>query len=93
MIEVVGITKIITMDIHSMEIQEFFDIPVENLNSVPVFAEAIKNEISDWSNLVIVSPDFGSAKRCALVADKLKLDSSVVLIHKGKYKNYLQIVI
>ena len=86
MIEVVGITKIITMDIHSLEIQDFFDIPVENLSSVPAFVEAIKNEISDWTNIVIVSPDLGSAKRCASIADKL--DLSVVLIHKGKYTNY-----
>lgn len=86
LIETAGVTKILTMDIHSLEIRGFFSIPVVNLSAVPVFVEVIKTEITDRSNLVAASPDLGSAKRCASIAENL--DIPIVFIYKGKLINY-----
>jgi ribose-phosphate pyrophosphokinase len=59
-IEVTGADRIITMDLHSAQIQGFFKIPVDHLYARPVFCEYIKQKGMD--NYVIASPDAGFAK-------------------------------
>lgn len=44
--------------------QGFFDIPVDNLFSEPVIMKWIKENIPEWKECVVVSPDAGGAKRC-----------------------------
>ena len=64
-----GATRILTMDLHSQQIQGFFDIPVDHLFASPVFFEhfaATKRE-----NLVVCSPDVGGMKMAAAYADVL----------------------
>lgn len=58
-IEVAGADRVVTMDLHSPQIQGFFRIPVDNLYALPVHCERIKRE--KLKNLVIVSPDTGYA--------------------------------
>lgn len=45
--------------------QGFFDIPVDNLYAEPAVLKWIKENISEWKNCTIVSPDAGGAKRYA----------------------------
>ena len=59
-IEVAGADRIITMDLHSAQIQGFFKIPVDHLYARPVLCEYIKQK--GISNYVIASPDAGFAK-------------------------------
>ena len=44
-------------------LQGFFDIPVDNLYAEPAVLRWIKDNITDWRNCCIVSPDAGGAKR------------------------------
>ncbi|PRD21610.1 UNVERIFIED_CONTAM: Prps1 [Trichonephila clavipes] len=63
MLSVSGADHIITMDLHASQIQGFFDIPVDNLYAEPAVLKWIKENIPEWRNSIIVSPDAGGAKR------------------------------
>ena len=63
MLTTAGADHVITMDLHASQIQGFFDFPVDNLYSEPLFISYIKRNIDDWKNSIIVSPDAGGAKR------------------------------
>ncbi|EPZ34485.1 ribose-phosphate pyrophosphokinase 3 [Rozella allomycis CSF55] len=67
---------------HASQIQGFFDIPVDNLYAEPMLAKYIKENIPDYKNAVVVSPDSGGAKRCTSLADRL--DTDFALIHKER---------
>ncbi|XP_023590211.1 ribose-phosphate pyrophosphokinase 1 isoform X1 [Trichechus manatus latirostris] len=62
MLSVAGADHIITMDLHASQIQGFFDIPVDNLYAEPAVLKWIRENISEWKNCTIVSPDAGGAK-------------------------------
>ena len=47
----------------ALSFQGFFDIPVDNLYAEPAVLKWIKDNIKDWNQCVIVSPDAGGAKR------------------------------
>ena len=63
MLSVAGADHIITMDLHASQIQGFFDIPVDNLYAEPAVLKWIRENIPDWTESVVVSPDAGGAKR------------------------------
>ncbi|KAL1783434.1 ribose-phosphate pyrophosphokinase 1 [Sigmodon hispidus] len=84
MLSVAGADNIITMDLHASQIQGFFDIPVDNLYAEPAVLKWIRENISEWRNCIIVSPDAGGAKRVTSIADRLNVDFA--LIHKGRKK-------
>lgn len=84
MLSTAGADHIITMDLHASQIQGFFDIPVDNLYAEPAVLKWIKENISEWRNSIIVSPDAGGAKRVTSIADKLNVDFA--LIHKERKK-------
>uniref|UniRef100_A0A452U1U9 ribose-phosphate diphosphokinase n=1 Tax=Ursus maritimus TaxID=29073 RepID=A0A452U1U9_URSMA len=62
----------------------FFDIPVDNLYAEPAVLKWIRENISEWRNCTIVSPDAGGAKRVTSIADRLNVDFA--LIHKERKK-------
>ncbi|EDO47117.1 predicted protein [Nematostella vectensis] len=82
MLSVAGADHIITMDLHASQIQGFFDIPVDNLYAEPAVLKWIKENVHDWQNSVIVSPDAGGAKRVTSIADHL--NCGFALIHKER---------
>ncbi|KAL7307046.1 hypothetical protein TKK_0000787 [Trichogramma kaykai] len=84
MLSVAGADHIITMDLHASQIQGFFDIPVDNLFAEPAVLKWIKENIAEWRNSTIVSPDAGGAKRVTSIADRLNVDFA--LIHKERKK-------
>ncbi|XP_050539143.1 ribose-phosphate pyrophosphokinase 1 isoform X2 [Daktulosphaira vitifoliae] len=84
MLSVAGADHIITMDLHASQIQGFFDIPVDNLFAEPAVLKWIKENISEWRNSIIVSPDAGGAKRVTSIADRLNVEFA--LIHKERKK-------
>jgi len=59
-----GVNQIITMDLHDVQFQGFFDVPVDNLSPAPLMIRYIKDNIPGYKDAVIVSPDSGGAKRC-----------------------------
>ncbi|ORX91658.1 ribose-phosphate pyrophosphokinase 3 [Basidiobolus meristosporus CBS 931.73] len=84
MLTVAGANHVITVDLHASQIQGFFDIPVDNLFAEPLVLKYIRNEIPNFRNAVIVSPDAGGAKRATAIADHLDLEFA--LIHKERKK-------
>ena len=84
MLSVAGADHIITMDLHASQIQGFFDIPVDNLYAEPAVLKWIRENIDDWRNAIIVSPDAGGAKRVTAIADRLNVEFA--LIHKERKK-------
>ncbi|MEO7597785.1 MAG: ribose-phosphate pyrophosphokinase [Opitutus sp.] len=65
-----GATRVLTMDLHSQQIQGFFDIPVDHLYASPVFFEYFAKRKTDRT-LVVCSPDVGGMKMAAAYADVL----------------------
>ena len=80
MLSVAGADHIITMDLHASQIQGFFDIPVDNLYAEPAVLKWIRENIPDWKDSIVVSPDAGGAKRVTSIADRLNI--GFALIHK-----------
>jgi ribose-phosphate pyrophosphokinase len=73
-----GADRVLTMDLHSGQIQGFFDIPTDNLMPTPLMADDIKRSERKTSELTIVSPDVGGLVRARQLADRLNADLAVV---------------
>jgi ribose-phosphate pyrophosphokinase len=72
-----GASRIVTVDLHAGQIQGFFDIPVDNLFTTPMFAKYIKKRFKT-KNLVCVSPDVGGVQRTRGLATKIKADLAII---------------
>lgn len=83
MLTTAGCDHVITMDLHALQIQGFFDVPVDNLYAEPSVVRYIKEKIN-YSEAIIILPDAGGAKRAAGLADRL--DLNFALIHKERAK-------
>lgn len=77
LITTAGADRVATLELHTGQIQGFFDIPVDNMYSSGMFAEDIKQRIHS-DNLMIVSPDVGGILRARGVAKKLGVDLAVI---------------
>ncbi|QVL58183.1 MAG: ribose-phosphate pyrophosphokinase [Simkaniaceae bacterium] len=76
LLETAGVTRVVTMDLHSEQIQGFFDIPVDNLYAQSLFAEGIKK--LGMKSPVACAPDVGSAKLARLMANELGAGFAIV---------------
>ncbi len=75
-ITVAGADRALTMDLHSAQIQGFFDIPLDHLYSAPVLIEHF--QALNLPNLVVVAPDIGSVKMARAYAKRLNADLALV---------------
>ena len=82
LLECAGVDRIITLDLHQGQIQGFFDIPVNHLSALPLFADYYDAKGFDTDNLVVVSPDVGRAKAAKKLSDML--GCSLAIAHKGR---------
>ncbi len=73
-----GADRVLTMDLHSGQIQGFFDIPTDNLVSAPLMAGDIKANYQKTEELLIVSPDVGGVVRALAVASRLNAELAIV---------------
>jgi len=76
-LEGVGATRVITFDLHSAQIQGFFQIPMDNLYAIDLLVTRLKKPDLGVSpdTHVLISPDNGGSKRVDAYAEKLKLSS------------------
>lgn len=77
----VGISRMLTVDLHADQIQGFFYMPVDNVYGTPVMLEDIKEK--GYSNLMVVSPDVGGVIRARAVAKRLH-DADMAIIDKRR---------
>ncbi|MDN5248431.1 MAG: ribose-phosphate diphosphokinase [Wolbachia endosymbiont of Tyrophagus putrescentiae] len=87
MIEAAGVDQIIIADLHSSQIEGFFNIPVTNLNCLEAFANCVRKE-----NLAIVAPDVGAIGRARTFAKimearyNIELSNKIVVVDKHREK-------
>ncbi|OCA06201.1 ribose-phosphate diphosphokinase [Wolbachia endosymbiont of Trichogramma pretiosum] len=85
LIQTAGANSVAAIDLHSSQIEGFFDIPVTNLSCFEVFVNSIYKE-----NLAVVAPDVGAIGRARtfvkILEEKYKLDNDVVVVDKYREK-------
>jgi ribose-phosphate pyrophosphokinase len=79
MFAVAGASRLVSVDLHSGQIQGFFDGPVDHLTAMPLITEYLQGIVGD---LVIVSPDAGRVKVAERYANLLEAD--LAIIHKRR---------
>lgn len=72
-----GADRVVTLDLHSGQIQGFFDIPLDNLYAAPVFTNDITHHFQG-DDLMIVSPDVGGVVRARAIARRLDADLAII---------------
>ena len=72
-----GASRVVTVDLHAGQIQGFFDMPVDNLFTTPLFAKYIKKKFKD-KKLICVSPDVGGVQRTRGLATRIKADLAII---------------
>ena len=77
LITTAGADRVLTLDLHANQIQGFFDIPLDNLFSAPVFVRHI-NEQFNGEDLTVISPDVGGVIRARAVARRLDTDLAII---------------
>ena len=76
MLSSAGVNRLLTMDLHSDQIQGFFDIPVDNIYASPILLSDVwKNNYPD---LIVVSPDVGGVVRARALAKQLDADLAII---------------
>jgi ribose-phosphate pyrophosphokinase len=76
MLQVVGVDRVMTMDLHADQIQGFFDIPVDNIYAGPILLGDIWRR--NYKDLVVVSPDIGGVVRARALAKQLEVDLAII---------------
>jgi ribose-phosphate pyrophosphokinase len=74
-LELAGVDRVVTMDLHSPQVQGFFKKPVDHLHALPVLCEYIK--AMKFEDLVVVSPDAGYAKQARKFANYLNTSIAI----------------
>jgi ribose-phosphate pyrophosphokinase len=80
LLQAAGVGHVLTVDIHTPQLEGFFRVPVDNLTAVPALAGAIGGRLPEGS--VVVSPDAGRVKMAAEYARRL--DAPLVVLHKRR---------
>jgi len=76
MLEVAGVERVLTMDLHADQIQGFFDIPVDNIYASPVLLGDLREK--NYGDLLVVSPDVGGVVRARALAKQLNCDLAII---------------
>jgi ribose-phosphate pyrophosphokinase len=82
LLQVAGINRIVTIDLHAPQIQGFFDVPVDELSAIPFFAKYLKSKLGNNQDLVVVSPDHGGTTRARRLS--LLLDCPIAIVDKRR---------
>jgi len=84
LLETAGADRIVTMDLHSDQIQGFFNIPVDTLTAVPIFTSYLKEK--NLKEVVVVAPDTGRAKVAKKLADRI--GAHLAILHKVREEHH-----
>jgi ribose-phosphate pyrophosphokinase len=76
MLQIAGVDRMITMDLHADQIQGFFDIPVDNIYATPILLAELRRQ--RYENLLVVSPDVGGVVRARALAKQLDTDLAII---------------
>lgn len=76
MFEAVGTDRVVVLDLHAAQIQGFFNIPVDHLTAIHLFADYIRKK--NLKDVVVVSPDAGGVKRARLFGQLMKAPIAMI---------------
>ncbi len=76
MLTSVGVNRLLTMDLHSDQIQGFFEVPVDNIYATPILLSDVWK--LNYPDLVVVSPDVGGVVRARALAKQLNSDLAII---------------
>jgi len=76
LLQTVGVSRVLTMDLHADQIQGFFDIPVDNIYASPVLLGDLRQK--NYEDLIVVSPDVGGVVRARALAKQLNCDLAII---------------
>lgn len=82
-LEAIGLSRLITLDLHSVKIREAFSISASDLSALPVFAEFIKKKWEDDNFVTLISPDMGGVRRIKILS-RLLNDIPFAVIEKNR---------
>lgn len=73
-----GVTRLLTLDLHAVQVQGFFNIPVDNLFTIPLFAQHYYDKGLCQQDVVVVSPKNSGVKRARQLAELLDLPIAII---------------
>ena len=76
LLQTVGVSSVLTMDLHADQIQGFFDIPVDNIYASPILLGDLRQK--NYEDLIVVSPDVGGVVRARALAKQLGCDLAII---------------
>lgn len=82
LLQAAGVHRVLSMDLHTGQLQGFFNVPVDHMTAVPILAQYFQDKGLTGDECVVVSPDAGGAKRAKKFADKL--DTSLAILTKER---------
>ena len=82
LLSVAGVDRVVTVDLHARQIQGFFDIPVDEMEALPLLYKYFSEK--NMEDLCVVSPDHGGAVRARKLSEKL--DCPIAIIDKRRPK-------
>jgi ribose-phosphate pyrophosphokinase len=82
MLQIAGVDRVLTMDLHAGQVQGFFNIPVDHMTAVPMFAQHIRDLLGPDEERVAVAPDTGRAKLAGKFAEMIGGD--LVVLNKER---------
>jgi ribose-phosphate pyrophosphokinase len=82
MLQVAGVDRVLTMDLHAGQVQGFFNIPVDHMTAVPMFAQHIRDLLGPDVPRVAVAPDTGRAKLAGKFAEMI--GGELVVLNKDR---------
>ncbi|MBF0715311.1 ribose-phosphate diphosphokinase [Gemelliphila palaticanis] len=84
LLEVAGANRVVALDLHALQIQGFFDIPVDHLMAAPIIADYFRDKLPNMEDVVVVSPDHGGVTRARKLAELL--NTPIAIIDKRRPK-------
>src|SRR5213592_2224240 len=82
MLQVAGVDRVLTMDLHAGQIQGFFSIPVDHMTALPLFSRHFRDLGLYGDGVVSVSPDAGRAKQAVRFAEMIEAEFAIM--HKSR---------
>jgi ribose-phosphate pyrophosphokinase len=81
-----GADRVVSVDLHSGQIQGFFDFPVDHLTALPLLADYLQKDIKVPEDIVVVAPDAGRIKTAQRLAGYLRTDLAYVYKRRSRYE-------
>ena len=87
MISVAGADRVVSVDLHSGQIQGYFDFPFDHLTALPILSDYISKELGLYNgDLVVVAPDAGRIRTAELLREYLHADLAFLYKRRSRYE-------